>query len=118
MITPGNIAVTSGTAVSVSPTTTTIYTLTVTPPLGTAITQTTTVSIQSPVTVNPSNTGAAISNQLIGMNMAVWDDFTNGGSIQRAVADFDRVSECGRRGAALAGRFDVGRLPLEWHQHE
>ncbi len=80
VITPGNIAVTSGTAVSVSPTTTTIYTLTVTPPLGTAITQTTTVSIQSSVTVNPSNTGAAISNQIIGMNMAVWDDFTNGGS--------------------------------------
>ena len=45
VITPGNITVTSGTAVSVSPTTTTIYTLTVTPPLGTAITQTTTVSI-------------------------------------------------------------------------
>jgi hypothetical protein len=80
VITPGNVAVTSGTAVSVSPTTTTIYTLTVTPPLGTAITQTTTVSIQSSVTVNPSNTGAAISNQIIGMNMAVWDDFTDGGS--------------------------------------
>ena len=80
VITPGNIAVTSGTAVSVSPTTTTIYTLTVTPPLGTAITQTTTVYISSSVMVNPSNTGAAISNQIIGMNMAVWDDFTNGGS--------------------------------------
>ena len=80
VLTPGNISVTSGTAVSVSPTTTTIYTLTVTPPLGTAITQTTTVSIQSSVTVNPSNTGAAISSQIIGMNMAVWDDFTNGGS--------------------------------------
>jgi hypothetical protein len=80
VVNPGNHTVTSGTALSVSPTTTTIYTLTVTPPLGTAITQTTTVSIQSSVTVNPSNTGAAISNQLIGMNMAVWDDFTNGGS--------------------------------------
>ncbi|MEI9970196.1 MAG: hypothetical protein WDM87_16855 [Terracidiphilus sp.] len=80
VITPGNITVTSGTGVSVSPTTTTIYTLTVTPPLGTAITQTTTVYISSSVMVNPSNTGAAISNQLIGMNMAVWDDFTNGGS--------------------------------------
>jgi hypothetical protein len=74
VLTPGNITVTSGTPVSVSPTTTTIYTLTVTPPLGTAITQTTTVAIQSSVTVNPSNTGAAISDQLIGMNMAVWDD--------------------------------------------
>jgi hypothetical protein len=74
VITPGNITVTSGTAVSVSPTTTTIYTLTVTPPLGTAITQTTTVSIQSLVTVNPSNTGAAVTDQILGMNMAAWYD--------------------------------------------
>jgi hypothetical protein len=80
VITPGNLTVTSGTPVSVSPTTTTIYTLTVTPTLGNAITQTVTVFIQSSVTVNESSTGPAISNQLIGMNMAVWDDFTNGGA--------------------------------------
>jgi hypothetical protein len=80
VITPGNLTVTSGTAVSVSPTTTTIYTLTVTPTLGTAITQTVTVFIQSTVSVNESSDGPAISNQLMGMNMAVWDDFTNSGA--------------------------------------
>jgi hypothetical protein len=74
VVNPGNHTVTSGTALSVSPTTTTIYTLTVTPPLGTAITQTTTVSIQSSVTVNPSNTGVAVSDQILGMNMAAWYD--------------------------------------------
>jgi hypothetical protein len=80
VITPGSLTVTSGTPVSVSPTTTTIYTLTVTPTLGTAITQTTTVFIQSAVSVNESSSGPAISDQLMGINMAVWDDFTNGGS--------------------------------------
>ena len=45
VITPGNITVTSGTAVSVSPTTTTTYTLTVTPTTGTAVTQTVTVTV-------------------------------------------------------------------------
>jgi hypothetical protein len=85
VITPGNVTVTSGTAVSVSPTTTTIYTLTVTPPLGTAITQTTTVYISSSVTVNPSNTGAAVTDQLIGMNLAMWYDPTTP-AIQTAFA--------------------------------
>jgi hypothetical protein len=74
VITPGNITVTSGTAVSVSPTTTTIYTLTVTPPLGTAITQTTTVFISSSVTVNESSSGPAVTDQILGMNMAAWYD--------------------------------------------
>jgi len=77
VVNPGNHTVTSGTALSVSPTTTTIYTLTVNPPLGTAITQTATVSIQSSVTVNPSTTGAAVSDQLLGMNLAAWYDVTN-----------------------------------------
>ncbi len=80
VITPGNLTVTTGTPVSVSPTTTTVYTLTVTPTLGNAITQTATVFIQSTVSVNESSTGPAISNQLLGMNMAVWYDFTNSGS--------------------------------------
>ncbi|MGB8028562.1 MAG: hypothetical protein WCF30_02765 [Terracidiphilus sp.] len=80
VITPGNLTVTSGTAVSVSPTTTTVYTLTVTPSLGTAITQTATVFIQSSVTVDESSTGPAVTDQILGMNMAVWYDFTNGGS--------------------------------------
>jgi hypothetical protein len=74
VITPGNLTVTSGTPVSVSPTTTTVYTLTVTPSLGTAITQTATVSIQSSVSVNLSISGPAVTDQLIGMNMAAWYD--------------------------------------------
>ena len=74
VITPGNLAVISGTPVSVSPTTTTIYTLTVTPTLGTAITQTTTVSIQSSVTVNESSSGPAVTDQILGMNLAAWYD--------------------------------------------
>ncbi|MGA9671590.1 MAG: hypothetical protein WBQ94_20435 [Terracidiphilus sp.] len=45
VITPGNISVTSGTAVSVSPGATTTYTLTVTPTSGSAITQTVTVTV-------------------------------------------------------------------------
>jgi hypothetical protein len=73
VITPGNLTATSGTAVSVSPTATTIYTLTVTPSTGTAITQTVTVFIQSSVTVNPSSTGPAVTDQLLGLNMAVWN---------------------------------------------
>ena len=85
VITPGNIAVTSGTAVSVSPTTTTIYTLTVTPPVGTAITQTTTVYIESLVTVNETSSGPTISDQLIGMNLGVWLDPTTP-AIQTAFA--------------------------------
>lgn len=85
VITPGNVTVTSGTPVSVSPTTTTIYTLTVTPTLGTAITQTTTVSIQSTVMVNESSIGPAITDQLIGMNLAMWYDPTTP-AIQTAFA--------------------------------
>jgi len=45
VITPGNLAVTSGTAISVSPTATTTYTLTVSPTSGAAITQTATVTV-------------------------------------------------------------------------
>ncbi len=78
VITPGNIPVTSGTPVSVSPgSTTTIYTLTVTPTAGTAITQTVTVFIQSTVTVDESSTGPAVTDQLLGMNMAAWYDLVD-----------------------------------------
>ncbi len=80
VITPGSISVSSGDAVSVTPTTTTIYTLTVTPTSGTAVTQTVTVSIQSNVTVNPSSPGIAVTDQILGMNMAIWYDFTDGGT--------------------------------------
>jgi alpha-L-arabinofuranosidase len=83
VITPGNLPATSGKAVSVSPTTTTIYTLTVTPSTGTAITQTLTVFIQSSVAVNPSSTGLPVTDQLLGLNMAVW-----GNVLGQAVAPF------------------------------
>jgi hypothetical protein len=76
VITPGNLAVTSGVAASVSPTTTTTYTLTVTPSSGTAVTQTVTVTVTAPsmVTVCQSSTGPAVTDQLLGMNMAAWYD--------------------------------------------
>jgi hypothetical protein len=76
MITPGSLPVTSGTPVNVNPTATTTYTLTVTPPVGTAVTQTVQVTVQNSVSVNPASPGIAVTNQLMGMNMAVWDDFT------------------------------------------
>lgn len=74
IITPGNLAVTSGTPVSVSPTATTNYTLTVSSPAGTAITQTRVVSIQSVVTVDESSMGPAVTDQILGMNLAAWYD--------------------------------------------
>jgi hypothetical protein len=48
VITPGNLAVSSGTAVSVTPTATTTYTLTVTASNGTEVTQTATVTVNVP----------------------------------------------------------------------
>jgi hypothetical protein len=80
-ITPGNLAATSGTPVSVSPTTTTTYTLTVTNSAGTAITQTATVTIQSSITVDQSSFGPAVTDQILGMNMAVWYDPTTTGIV-------------------------------------
>lgn len=47
VITPGNLSVTSGSAVTVQPTTTTTYTLTVTNPAGASTTQTATVSVEA-----------------------------------------------------------------------
>ena len=80
VITPGNLSVTSGTAVSVSPAATTTYTLTVTPSLGSAVTKTVTVTVASgsstSITVDQSSTGPAVTDQLLGMNMAVWYDPT------------------------------------------
>ena len=88
VITPGSISVTSGTPVTVSPTaSSTVYTLTVTPTTGSAITQTVTVNIQSGITVNPANPGIAVTNQILGMNMAAWyDELTNATPINTAFA--------------------------------
>ena len=69
VITPGNLAATSGTAVSVSPTSTTTYTLTVTPASGTAVTQTVTVTVNPAPTITsfvatPPTIGAGGSSSL------------------------------------------------------
>ncbi len=74
VITPGNLAATSGTGVSVSPTVTTTYTVTVTNSAGTAITQTATVTVETSITVDESSIGPAVTDQLLGMNLAAWYD--------------------------------------------
>ncbi len=79
-ITPGNLAVTSGTPVSVSPTATTTYTLTVTPTTGTPATQTVTVTVGTGVSVNTSTLGAATTNQILGVNLAAWYDVVGNAS--------------------------------------
>ncbi|MFP5250245.1 MAG: hypothetical protein ACLGP3_10510 [Acidobacteriota bacterium] len=87
VITPGNLAVISGTPVTVTPVNTTIYTLTVTPSQGsgTPITQPTTVTVNTAVTVDLSSKGPAITDQLMGMNMAAWYDIdTNKTAINAA----------------------------------
>ncbi len=77
-ITPGNTPVISGSPISVSPTVTTTYTLTVTPPTGTAVMQTVTVGVGNAlIAVDQSSSGPAVTNQLLGMNMASWYDVTN-----------------------------------------
>lgn len=88
VISPGNISVSSGTAVTVNPTQTTIFMLTVTPPVGTVnATQQLTLTVYPSVSVctNPSCSGPTISNQLLGMNLAMWyDDITNASAILSA----------------------------------
>ena len=76
VITPGNLPATSGKAVSVTPSATTTYTLTVTASNGTAVTKTATVTVTTnattSVSVNQSSIGPAVTDQIMGMNMAVW----------------------------------------------
>jgi len=78
VITPGNLPATSGVAVDVSPTATTTYILTVTPASGTAVTAVTTVTVASAmvssVTVDHPVGGPAVTDKLLGMNMAIWYD--------------------------------------------
>jgi hypothetical protein len=73
VVTPGNLPITSGTPLSVSPTSTTTYTLTVTNAANTAVNATATVTVTTAsVTVNPASLGIAVTNQLLGMNLAAW----------------------------------------------
>ena len=72
VITPGNLAVTSGNAVTVTPSTTTTYTLTVTPPVGAAITATVTVTVDAAPTIasfvaSPTTVGPGGSASLTGV---------------------------------------------------
>ncbi|HUB51604.1 MAG TPA: hypothetical protein VL986_05635 [Terracidiphilus sp.] len=83
------ITVTSGTPVSVSPTTTTTYTLTVTNSLNSKTSSTAMVTVNATgnttVLVNPSSPGIAVTDKILGMNMAAWfDDVGNASSIQSA----------------------------------
>jgi hypothetical protein len=81
LITPGNLPATSGAAVTVSPTATTTYTLTVTNASGTAVTATAKVTVAGTVaarvTVDLSSSGPAVTDKLLGMNMAVWYDLVS-----------------------------------------
>ncbi len=77
VITPGNRAATSGVAVTVSPRTTTTYTLTVTPSSGTAVTTTAQVTVQSTVSVDLTSPGISVTDQILGMNLAAWYDVTD-----------------------------------------
>jgi hypothetical protein len=81
VITPGNLAATSGAGVTVSPTATTTYTLTVTNASGTAVTATAKVTVTATpattVAVDLSSSGPAVTDKLLGMNMAVWYDLVS-----------------------------------------
>jgi hypothetical protein len=76
-------SVTSGSAVPVTPTSTTTYTLSVTNAADTVVTSTATITvITATVTVNPAVPGIAVTDQLLGMNMAAWyDNIGNAGTI-------------------------------------
>lgn len=58
MLTPGNIPVTSGTPVDVTPSATTVYTLTVTNAAGTAATQTASVTVTAPPSADDTTKNA------------------------------------------------------------
>jgi hypothetical protein len=81
VITPGNIAVTSGVAVSVSPAATTIYTLTVTPTSGSAITQPLTVTVTPAVGASLIANGTySIVSKKSGLDVEVQNNSTAGGA--------------------------------------
>jgi hypothetical protein len=81
VITPDNLTATSGVGVTVNPTATTTYTLTVTNASGTAVTATALVTVMgataTTVTVDLASSGPAVTDKLLGMNMAVWYDLVS-----------------------------------------
>jgi len=74
LITPGNYTATNGASISVGPTSTTTYTLTVKNAAGTTVTSTATVTVTSgtSVTVDPSTPGIAVTDQILGVNLEAW----------------------------------------------
>jgi hypothetical protein len=91
LITPGNYTATSGASISVGPSSTTTYTLTVKNAAGTTVTATATVTITSStsVTVDPSSpTTIPVTDQLLGMNLATWYDVdSNASAINTAMGN-------------------------------
>jgi hypothetical protein len=88
VITPGNLTVTSGVGVSVNPAGTTTYILTVTgttspPATATAIVTVGSATVSS-VTVDLSSSGPAVTDKLLGVNMAIWYDLVTN---QSAIVD-------------------------------
>jgi len=81
VITPGNLTASSGVGVTVSPSATTTYTLTVTNASGTAVTAMATVTatgtVVTSVTIDLASSGPAVTEKLLGMNMAVWYDLVS-----------------------------------------
>jgi hypothetical protein len=81
VITPGNLTVTSGVGVTVSPTATTTYTLAVTNASGTEVTATAPVTVTGTVAtsvmVDLVSSGPVVTDKLLGMNMAVWYDLVS-----------------------------------------
>jgi hypothetical protein len=81
VITPGNLTVTSGVGMSVNPAGTTTYILTVTGTTSPAATATAIVTVASAtvsqVTVDTTSSGPAVTDKLLGMNMAVWYDLVS-----------------------------------------
>jgi hypothetical protein len=93
VITPGSLTATSGVGVTVSPTATITYTLTVTNASGTAVTATAPVTVTgivaTSVTVDLASSGPAVTDKLLGMNMAVWYDLV---SNQTGIVDAFRAA--------------------------
>ena len=78
VITPGNLPAISGAAVSVNPTVSTVYTLTVTPASGTPVTKTTLIGVANAVVaVDQLSAGLAVTDQILGMNLPMWYDVTS-----------------------------------------
>jgi alpha-L-arabinofuranosidase len=96
VITPGNISVTSGTAVTVTPVSNTTYTLTVTGPSGTAPATQTTPIVVYPVPVIISF--SASSNQInSGSSITLTGDFTGGPGLITGPGNFSASVSSGQQ---------------------